>query len=98
MSNFNLEPILHILNTIALMAVTAVGRQCRLGHLPAPTPCEKTSVFLSLANRMRLFSFLFLLFFYILSPDEGIEGEAADGKDAVMVVSEHNNDRCRFRG
>lgn len=46
---------------------------------------------------MPLFSFFFF-FFYILSPDEGIADEAAEGKDSVMVVSEHNNDRCRFRG
>lgn len=92
--NFNRKPILHIQNAITLMAVTAVGRQCRLGHLPAPTPCLKTSVFLSLSKQMQLF-FSFFTFFPL---DEGIESEAAEGKDAVMVVSEHNNDRCRIWG
>lgn len=94
MRNFNLKPILQIPNAITLMARTAVGRQCRLGHLPAPAPCTKMSVFLSFSKQMRLF-FSFFTFFPL---GEGIESEAAEGKDAVMLVSKHNNDRCRIWG
>lgn len=90
---FHFKLILSNLSKTALIAVTAV--RTRLSVLvyrtsSGSTPCEKMSVFLFLFERNAFF-------FYILSSCEGIEREPTEGKDTVMAVSEHNNDRCRFQ-